>query len=354
LKRTPVILLALILTMMCAAPLLSANASAATYAQSIVGTAHNETMAGFPDVLIRATNTTSLAVFNATTNSTGDYQLPLPSGTYNVTATLANYTANRAYTIVVTEGQDLSGVDFTLTEILGNVSGHVTDGVVALGDVQITLIGDSVNYTGMSATPFGDYAINGVEPGTYVVKASKLGYNDSYHFPAIVVDRGSQIQINFVLQAQFSMLLGKVTANGAAQENVNVALTQGSTVVKQTITDANGNYSITSVIAGDYILKFTRSGLQEKDVPLSIPPNREQRQDVTMELTPVEGLKGFIDDLDLTHSLMVVGFILALGMIGVAFVVASKGRKNPDILVVPEDEEKEEGQNRGRESGKKP
>ena len=152
---------------------------------------------------------------------------------------------------------------------------------------------------------------------------------------------------------QFSVLLGKVTLNGAPCDGVSVQLLQGSAVIKQTVTDANGNYTITNVVAGDYLLEFTESGFQDKGVPTSVAPNREQRLDVSMQLTPVEGLPGFIDGLDLTHSLMVVGLIMALGMIAVAFFVSNKGKKRSDLLAVPEEEDKPKTKQE-KESGKKP
>ncbi|MDD1770082.1 MAG: carboxypeptidase-like regulatory domain-containing protein [Methanomassiliicoccales archaeon] len=350
-KRTSPILIALILTLMCAAPLFSASAIAAPFPQSINGHAVNETGADFAGVTIRAVNTTTSASFEATTNVTGAYELSVPSGTYDVTASLINYTANHTYTLVVRDAVNQSSIDFRLTEMLGTVSGHITDGIVALGGVNVTLIGDTVNYTSFSTTPFGDYSITGITPGTYIARASKMGYNDSYHIPAVVIDRTSSLEINFVMVPQFSVLLGKVTLNGAPSDGVTVQLLQGSVAVKETLTDANGNYTITNVVAGDYLLKFTKSGLQDKGVQVSVAPNREQRIDVSMQLTPVEGLPGFIDGLDLTHSLMVVGLILALGMIAVAFFVSNKGKKKPDLLAVPEDEEKSKQE---KDSGKKP
>ena len=64
---------------------------------------------------MKAVNTTTLASFNATTNATGAYQLSLPAGTYNVTATAINYTANRTYTLVVQAAVNHTEIDFRLT-----------------------------------------------------------------------------------------------------------------------------------------------------------------------------------------------------------------------------------------------
>jgi hypothetical protein len=352
LRRSIPILIALILTLMCAAPLPSAEAVAAPLPQSIGGHVLNATGTAFPGVTIKATNTTTSVVFQNTTNSSGAYWLYLPAGTYNVTAILVNYSSNRTYELVLQSGSNITGVDFWLSEMLGSVTGHITDGTIALGGVTVTLIG-AVNYTGVSTTPFGNYTIAGIAPGTYVAKASKMGYNDSYHYPAVEVERTSSLEIDFVMAPQFSVLLGKVTLNGAPSDDVTVELLQGSQIIKQTTTDANGNYTINSVIAGDYLLKFTKPGLQDKAVQVSVAPNREQRTDVSMQLTPVEGLPGFIDGLDLTHSLMVVGLVIALGMIAVAFFVSVKGRKNSGLLAVPEDEDKPK-ENEEKGSGKKP
>ncbi len=352
-KRATTVLLAIALTAMFAFPLFSASASADISSQSISGIAVNETGAGLAGVTIMATNTTTSVTYEVGTNATGGYHLFLPEGTYNVTASLANFTANRTCSVVVGVNENLTGIDFRLTELLGGVYGHITDGIMALGGVTVTLLGDTGNFTGISTTPFGAYSIAGIAPGTYIAKASKLGYNDSYHFPAVTIGRTSSIEIDFVMVPQFSVLLGKVTLNGGAAEGVTVQLVQGSNVIKQATTDASGNYTVTNVVTGDYQLKFTKSGLQDKVLQVSVAPNREQRLDVAMQLTPVEGGQGFIDGLDLTHSLMVVGLVLALGMIAIAFVVTSKSKKDSSLLSVPEEEEGKKTKPAEKGSGKK-
>ena len=352
LKRPAILTIALLLMLLSVLPQSPAEAAGPLNPFFISGTAVNETGVPLVNVNVSATNVTTHFSYHALTDVTGNYNISLPAGTYNLSAAMVNRTANVTYHNVLVGPGNVTGLEFTLSEVLGHVSGHVTSGEVALGGVTITLSG-AKDYVATSTNPFGAFSFNGVQPGAYVAKASKIGYNDSYYPKPVDVTRGSSVEITFTLQPQFSLVFGRVSLGGNPEEGVKVVLLSGSQTMKEAQTDANGNYSLNNVIAGDYVLQFSKAGLQERFVPISVAPNREQRLDLSMQLAPVEGLRGFIGDLDLTHSLMVVGLVIAILMTMVALLIRSKGAKNPKLLAFEGDEasQLEKKEQKGKDDG---
>ena len=352
LKRPAIVIIALLLMLLSVLPASPAEAAGPLDPFFIGGSAVNETGVPLASVNITATDVTTHFNYYALTNATGNYNISLPAGTYNLSAAMVNRTANVTYHNVLVGPGNVTGLEFTLSEVLGQVLGHVTSGEVALGGVTITLSG-AKDYVATSTNPFGAFIINGVQPGAYVAKASKTGYNDSYYSKPVDVARGSSVEIAFTLQPQFSLVFGRVSLGGNPEEGVKVILLSGSQTVKEAQTDANGNYSLNNVITGDYVLQFSKAGLQERIVLISVAPNREQRLDLSMQLAPVEGLRGFIGDLDLTHSLMVVGLVIAILMTIVALFIRSKGAKNPKLLAFDEDEasKPEKKEPKGKDDG---
>ncbi|HTY47657.1 MAG TPA: carboxypeptidase-like regulatory domain-containing protein [Methanomassiliicoccales archaeon] len=323
------------------------SVAAAPYSAYISGSATNGSAQSLAGVNVLAVNVTTHASFSTSTDSTGAYNLSLPSGTYNVSASLENYTAVADFHNVVVSVAAPASLDFVLNEMLGRVTGHVSSGNSALSGAVITLIG-AQNYTATSTSPFGEYTISNLSPGEYLAKAEMIGYDTSYHQGVVTVVRGATEQIDFVLTPQFGLLYGKISMGETPLSGVTVTLVSGTSHVLTVQSDASGNYTLTNIVPGNYVIVLTKSGLEDQSVPVSVAPNREQRVDILMQYAPTEGLRGFIGSLDLTHSLMVVALIITLIVIGVAFVVRSKAGKDPDLLAFDEEEEKEEKEQKGK------
>ncbi|MFP4545911.1 MAG: collagen binding domain-containing protein, partial [Methanomassiliicoccales archaeon] len=266
--------------------------------------------------------------FSNSTGEDGSYRLNLPHGTYNLTVSLANHSSNTTYGLEVPPSKE--GVNFTLSEALGSVSGYVTDGNAPIPGAEIHLTSEERNYTAQSSEPLGAFEIDGVEPGTYLAQAEKQGYWTDYHDKPVVVEREGKVELNFTLEAQAATLLGKVKYGNDGLEGVRVSLSSEQFSTEVT-TDSNGNYSISSAPAGTYNLTFTKEDFMEEQVTVTLTPFDSKRVDVTLE-READDEGGFIPGFDLPHSLMILGLIVSLITLTFALLVRFRAERNPDLL----------------------
>ena len=293
------------------------------------------------DVNVSATNISDGLIYSSVTNGTGAFNISLPNGVYNISASKVNYSSNVTYHAVVVGPNDSVGIDFTLSEILGRIFGFITSGNVSIGGGTVTLSNMEGNFTSQSEQPFGQYSIDGVAPGVYVAKAEKSGYMPANAPYPVIVGRGSNVQLNFSIEVQPAKVFGTVKVGSSPEKDVTVQLLLGGVVVRYANTDSAGNYSFANLKSGEYELHLFKNGLVESTLPISLAPFEDKRVDPVMSRSPVEGLKGFIGDLDLTHSLMVVAMLVTVIIMAFAIYIRMRSTKKPDMLANEEEEEEE-------------
>jgi hypothetical protein len=294
-----------------------------------------------PDVNVSASSVTTGIAFFSYTNDAGAFNLSLPDGVYNVSASRVNYSSNLTYHEVVVGPNNVTGIDFTLSEVPGRVFGFITSGETSVGGVTITLSNTEQNFSSQSQLPFGQYSLEGVAPGVYVAKAEKTGYMPANAQYPVIVTRGSSVQLNFSIEVQPARVYGTVKVASTPEKDVTVQLLLGGTVIRQAQTDIAGNYSFANLQSGEYQLHLFKEGLEESTVPVSLAPFEDKRVDPSMSRSPVEGLTGFIGNLDLTHSLMIVAMLVTVIIMAFAIFVRMRSIKKPEMLANEEEEEVE-------------
>jgi hypothetical protein len=307
------------------------------YDLNLSGTVTNASAGAMAGVNVTATNITTGSFFWAFTNASGEYQISLPAGVYNLTASINDFGPNTTYIDLRLDATNLTGLDFTMTEILGTVTGFVTNGQAPIVGAIVTLSGSPGVYNGTTTIPLGQYTIEGIRPGVYVAKAERIGYWANFSATPITVQRGVQTSLSFSLEAQPVLLYGKVTSGGAAIEGVTVVVSSGGAEIAHTVTDQNGNYSFSNVIEGSYSIEFSKDGYQSKTIPITISSFDKKELAVSVDRLPVEGKKGFIGDFDLNHSLMIVCLAIAFVLVIIALFIRSKAGKKPSLLAMEEE-----------------
>jgi opacity protein-like surface antigen len=297
--------------------------------------------APLPDVNVSASNVTTGNSYYSSTNSTGVFNISLPNGLYNITASMINYASNVTYHEIVVGPNSAVGIDFTLNELLGRVFGFITSGNVSVGGVTVTLSSIDGNFTSQSQLPFGQYSVDIVAPGVYVAKAEKNGFVPSNAPFPVIVARGSNVQLNFSIEMQPARVYGTVKVGNTPEKDVTVELLLNGAVERSAQTDSEGNYSFANLEYGEYELHLFKEGLVERTVSVSLAPLQDKRVDPVMSRSPVEGLKGFIGDLDLTHSLMIVALLVTVIIMAYAIFIRMRSIKKPGMLANEEKEEEE-------------
>jgi len=308
-------------------------------AETVSGTVKDLQGAPMANVEVRAERAGNGTLFQAITGEQGGYSLSLPDGQYNISASITSYLANTTY-LMLSVSSDISGVDFTIQVVTGRVEGQVTsDGAPVVG-AQVVLSNGNTTYLGVTTMPKGSYSIVGVMPGVFVARAEKMGYWTNVSQQPVFVRENAMTEVNFTLEAQPARIFGEVTVDGLPEEGVTAKLMSGTEEEKVTVTDVNGNYSFSNVIAGEYQVVFSKEGLEEKTYPISISPFEDKELSISMASEQTSSNDGFIASLDLTHSMMVVALIVVLIMMVFALFIMMRAAKRPDLLA-KEEEDKE-------------
>lgn len=320
--------------------LIGLASAAGLYDQEIRGVVVDSNGVPLSGVNITAENTSTGETFSVTTDQEGNYTLPLPLGVYNVTAHLENYTANITYSkLVVDEGRTI-WANFTMYEILGTLTGYITNGTVPVPGATVHLRGDR-NYSANSTIPLGAYTITDIEPGTYIVYVEKAGYWTTYYDKPLYIGRGDVIHLDLIIEEQPATVYGQVVLAGKGLEGVVVTLTSGS-VSLSTVTDAEGNYTLSGIPAGTYTIRFSKSDFVTQEFTISLSPFESKRLDVSLERKGAAGSDGFIPGFDLPHSLMIVGLMLALITLIFSLAIRVRVERRPELLEMEEVEAAEQ------------
>lgn len=212
---------------------------------------------GLQGVLIKLTGA---ATANATTDASGNYSFTgLANGSYTIVPSLTGFTFRPASNVVTLSGGNGSGNNFTETayspatsSLSGTVSGAVAQNVL------ITLSGDN---TGSALTDSsGNFNFSGLAAGSYTMTPSLAGDIFSPVSTAVTMPSGANLSANnFTASANAaatSRLSG--TVSGAVAQDVTITLSGANT--GSVVTDANGNYSFTGLLAGNYLVTPSLAG----------------------------------------------------------------------------------------------
>jgi hypothetical protein len=289
-------------------------------------------------VAIMAERVDNGTIYQAITGEQGTYNLSLPEGTFNITAAIAGFGSDVTYQMLVVLTM-IEDVDFVIQVTTGRVEGHVTSKDVPLVGAQIVLSNGNSTYLGRTSFPLGSYSITGVVPGVFVARGEMAGYWTNVSQEPVYVNPNEVTELDFVLEPQPARIFGKVTVGNVPEEGVSASLMSGTVEVRNTLTDANGNYSFSNIIAGEYDVVFSKEGLVEKTYPVSVSPFEDLELSISMDRDQSANNDGFIADLDLTHSMMVVALIVVMLLMVFALFVSMRVQKRPELLAKEEEEE---------------
>jgi protocatechuate 3,4-dioxygenase beta subunit len=232
----------------------------------------------------------SVALFGKV-DADGSYTIPgVPVGTYYVLADAPGYQTmfydnttdiSLATPVTVLDGQVTRNINFAMQNIptgTGSISGRVTresDGR-PIANAMI-FINSSDNPCGSYVTTDenGNYLIEGLVSGNYMVYASAEGYLGEYYDNAYSPDKAAVVQVaepNRTSNVSFALGLGATITGrvvdtkgdpiaGAyvvAYQDLSASPTDSTGVIgngSAATTDDNGNYTISGLVGGSYIVE---------------------------------------------------------------------------------------------------
>jgi len=217
----------------------------------------------------------------ATTDNNGDYILNnVPSGNHIVGASAIGYAPN-TLNVTVSSG-NVTNADIALSALGGNtvsVSGQVTD--LATGN---PIPGATVTIAGQSAVTNanGDYIVNNVPDGaTHNAVASATTYT-SGSITVTTIGQGQN-----VTGADIRLGLAPIsvyTISGKVTNTSGVAIAGASvTAFGQTVlTNATGDYIISGVVSGTYIIAASASGYSNNNISRTVATANVTGADITL------------------------------------------------------------------------
>jgi len=173
----------------------------------------------------------------------GNYTVVANATNFNISAVGANVTANNTTT-----------VNFALTVTPGNIIGTVRDAVTTslIAGAEIDVYSGQTLIASTLTDPNGNYQVQNLAPGSFVVTASKPTYQ-TQALGAIVTANATTI-VNFALEKNPGTISGTVTDATTTNpiSGVNIQVFDRRILVGIGVTDTNGNYTIPDLIPGQY------------------------------------------------------------------------------------------------------
>lgn len=150
------------------------------------------------------------------------------------------------------------------------ISGGITASDAGLSGVSVSLTGSSSNTS--TTNESGSYSFSGVQNGTYYITPSKTGYTFSPATQKVTINGGNLFGQSFI--ASSTTIIGTYNISGAVSANgsglAGVAVSVGSVTA---LTDANGNFTLSSLTNGSYLITPTKDGFSFLPTAINVSVN---------------------------------------------------------------------------------
>jgi len=236
-------------------------------------------VAGIPieNVLVEASEAASPdSIFSDVTDPDGNYKICLNSGIYQIRASQAGYLPSST-TVVISEGDSLGGIDFTLEGNFASVSGSVTDTSNTFVSFAVVTLTNEVQTLVDTADTNGSFEYSKIIPGISNLEATKEGFYGE-KTPVFLAGQ-EQASLDLVLYPADGFIRGAVKdlSDNTAVPGVRISalLSEGGSFF-ETTTDGSGAYNFVAlpVISGrTYTLLAFKDGYFSPTSINNISPN---------------------------------------------------------------------------------
>ncbi|MED1796757.1 carboxypeptidase regulatory-like domain-containing protein [Brevibacillus nitrificans] len=253
---------------------------------SVSGTVTDQGTFPIPGALVKLVNGAGVTLAQTTTGALGNYQfLSVAPGTYTVTVSADTFQSDTA-AILVNKAQT------TIYQVVLQSSSATLSGTVT-GPGSVPLPGalvDVLNQTGIPVTEtltdaLGNYLLNNLAPGIYQIRVSAAGF--SSQLAGVSLEAGDSKNLSFHLSALPGTVSGTITDAETLAEIPNSSvkiLTNEGIAVRSTTTDVSGDYTISSLPAGTYVLVVSAQGYASKTIGIQVTAGGTTTADLSLDI----------------------------------------------------------------------
>ena len=176
---------------------------------------------------------------------------------YNIFVSKDGFANSHVYGVLVTDGFETSGVDFSLSAQIGQISGRVTtlEGEPLAG---VELLADSIEGDGFGngvSDSNGIYLIENLEPMMYLVHASHPDFSN-INIESQVQEGSTTTGVDFYLSTATGGVSGRIMINGEpaqmASIYVNARDCTWTCTYGNSVSDESGYYSVGNLPSGEF------------------------------------------------------------------------------------------------------
>jgi stress response protein SCP2 len=197
--------------------------------------------------------TNAVVTFNGVTNAEGNYSFSnIIAGTYSYSVSASGYQNKSVNNFLVTQNATVAVQLDPLPPSAYTINFAVTS------DAGTPIINAVVTFNGVT-NPEGNYSFTNIIAGTYSYSVSASGYqNKSVSNFQVTQNTSVVVQLDPVPPSAYTINFAVTSDTGAPITNAVVTFNG--------VTNAEGNYSFSNIIAGTYSYSVSASGYQNKSV----------------------------------------------------------------------------------------
>ncbi|MFC4098834.1 carboxypeptidase regulatory-like domain-containing protein [Paenibacillus xanthanilyticus] len=207
----------------------------------------------------------------------GEYAIGnLPAGNLTVVVSAPGF-ATAVGGVGVTPGENVAGLDFRLQQLVGSISGQITSAQtrqpVPGATIEVRILDElGVPVATVATSPFGNYLVENLAPGSYTVIVSAEGFAVSAI--GVIVTANQTTSASLALSPLAGEIAGVVNAGGAILPGGDVSLrlyTEDGVLLQTLLANVDGSYRFFQVAPGNYIVNATADGFvaQSQQVPVA-------------------------------------------------------------------------------------
>ena len=199
---------------------------------------------------------------------------------YTVTPGGAGYIFTPASQIVIVNGAQVAGINFTAAQTWA-IQGNISTASAGAG-ATVTLTQNAVAVATTTADSNGNFAFNAIN-GAYTVTPAKSGYSFTPASQSVTVSGAPVTGISFAAAA-----LATYTISGNITNGSGASVTLSGSSSASTTADGSGNFSFAGLSNGNYTVAASKSGFSISPASRTVTVNNSDMPGINF--TAVAGL----------------------------------------------------------------